>query len=138
MIKQFQNFYHKKDKGSKGAITVIVALSVLTVILTIGLSASYIVSGELSLSGDTSESARAYYAAETGLERAMYERFKGGVGNGEQPTAQTCGSGLWEVSGQIKYCLAIMQSDPSDYTTISSIKSVGEYGSVRRSVEISF
>lgn len=128
----------KKTAGSKGSISVIVALSVMAIILSIGLSASYTASTELSLSGDSSESAKAYYAAEAGLERAMYDRLRGGASkSGEIPSGTTCDVG-WDSFGLARYCLVVTPSLPATVSDITAIKAVGEYGSVRRSVEISF
>lgn len=132
-----QKFNNKKIIGSKGAISVIVALSVLTIILTIGLSASYVTSNELRISGDASDSTKAYYAAEAGMERAMYEFFKGNGGAGMDPTAARCGVS-WETSDDIKYCLTISPAGYAAIDEITAIQSIGEYDSVRRSVEISF
>ncbi|MDD5431321.1 MAG: pilus assembly PilX N-terminal domain-containing protein [Candidatus Pacebacteria bacterium] len=134
------NFNDKKIAGSKGSISVIVALSVMAIILSIGLSASYTASTELSLSGDSSESAKAYYAAEAGLEEAMYDRLRGGPGNsGIIPTGTRCDSG-WDSFGLARYCLVVtsIPDPPATIDDIMAIKSVGEYGSVRRSVQISF
>ncbi len=125
----------KKTEGSKGAISVIVALSVLAIILTIGLSASSVISGELALSGDASESAKAYFSAETGLEEAIYN-YRNSIVPG---AARWCSNGWVNIaSSDIKYCLVLDPVNPSTAGDISSIKSIGEYGSVRRSVEISF
>lgn len=124
MTKQFKKFSDKKTTSSKGAISVIVALSVLVIILIIGLGAASTISGELAISGDSSDSIKAYYAAETGLERAMYKKFI----DTTQTEAKECNSG-WEIVDEMKFCLSISPS---------TLQSIGEYGSVRRSVELSF
>ncbi len=140
MLKQLQNLNDKKTAGSKGAISVLVALSVLSIVLTISLSASFVTSNELLISNDASDSVKSYYAAEAGMEKAIYERFKGGAGNGIQPTAAVCNASFtaWETIDDLKYCLIITQSVPLDYTTINKIQAVGEYNLVRRSMELSF
>lgn len=129
------NLKNKKIAGSKGAISVIVALAVLAIILTIGLSASSSISGELALSGDSSDSTKAYYAAETGLEEAMYKVVR----DETIPLAAKCGGvPPWQSFPPAQYCLVLTPASPASYLLITAIKSIGEYGSVRRSVEIGF
>lgn len=138
MLKQF--FNKNKTAADKGSISIIVTLSVLAIIISIGLSASYTLSGELSISTDSNESAVAYYAAESGMERAMYERFVSEI----QPLQANRCPGTCDVSCGCSegwtdgYCLSVTVTgpDPCDIDSITAIKAIGKFGTVRRSIQI--
>lgn len=130
--------YKGAGVNSKGAASIFLVMSVLLVVLAIALGSSFIVSSEIRTSLDSNESVAAYYAAETGIEQAIYEKLKGGMGSGIYPTANKCSSGLWTPSGAAQYCLVITETTPGDYTTITKIQSIGDYKSTRRSIEITF
>ncbi len=140
MLKQNFNNENEKTAGSKGAISVIVALSALAIILTIGLSASYAATSELSISGDAGKSVKAFYAAETGIEQVMYS-----VAKRNEPVATlSCASGSCAGSGTGS-SVSIGDASYIIYATgclcdnsISKIQSVGEYLNISRSIEISF
>ncbi|MBU3965335.1 pilus assembly PilX N-terminal domain-containing protein [Patescibacteria group bacterium] len=124
----------KKAANPRGVISIAMVLSVLAIISAIALGSSFIVSGEVRISSSANESVAALYYAETGIEKAILD-----VKNGVEPTATRCNPPSytnWTVISNIKYCLIVtgLVSDGS----ISQIKSIGEFGSARRSVEITF
>ncbi len=130
----FSLFNRKKNKTSRGVISIAMVLSVLAIISAIALGSSFIVSGEVNISSDANESVVALYYAETGIEKGILD-----VKNGIEPTATRCNPPSytnWTVISNIKYCLMVtgLISDGS----ISKIQSIGQFGSTRRSIEISF
>ncbi len=137
MLKQILK--NNKTAADKGSISIIVTLSILAIIISIGLSAAYTISGELSLSTDANVSAVAYYTAESGMERAMYERFVDEI----EPLETSRCPGTCDVScaGCTEswtdgYCLSITETTACDFNSITAIKAIGEFGSVRRSIQI--
>lgn len=123
-----------KMDNSRGVISIAMVLSVLAIISAIALGSSFIVSGEVRISSNANESVAALYSAETGIEKGILD-----VKTGVEPTATRCNHPNytnWTVVGSIKYCLAVtgLVSDGS----ISKIQSIGQFGSTRRSIEITF
>lgn len=107
------------------------ALIVLSVVLAIALGSSSIITGGLMSSSNHADSMVAFYAAETGIERALFERKT------QEPAAQRCSVG-WTSFGLAQYCLNVTETTPGDYTTITNIQSIGEYNNTRRSINVSF
>jgi Tfp pilus assembly protein PilX len=125
------NFNRGKEKGSRGAVSLIMAMVVLSVVLAIALGSSFIISSGLMASSSHSDSVVAFYAAETGIEQALFDHKT------MEPSAQRCGAG-WTSFGVAQYCLNVTETTLGDYLTISKIQSIGEYKNARRSIEISF
>lgn len=115
--------------NSKGAASIFLVMSILSVVLVIALGSSLIAATQVKTSLSSSESAIAYYAAETGAEYALYEVIK----NSNEP-AVTCGVS-WVAAGSGRYCLK--KSGTID-TGDLKVQLIGEYKSTRRSIEISF
>src|SRR5450759_2106584 len=59
--------------NSKGAVSIFLVMSVLTVILAIALGSSFVASIEIKSSLDSGQSVTAYYEAESGIEEALYD-----------------------------------------------------------------
>lgn len=127
------NFIGKKS-NSRGTVSLVVTLVILSLILAIALGSSYIVTSGLKTSINYSDSIAAFYAAETGVEQALFDHKDGG-----NPSAARCGVGPgWTIYGNAQYCLVVTQTDITDPLTITKIQSIGEYRSTRRSIEINF
>lgn len=124
--------YGPAGVNSKGAASIFLVMTVLAAVLAIALGSSSMVATEIRSSLDSGQSVAAFYAAESGIEQAMYDRFKSEI----QPTGEVCGVDWTIVSDPAKYCLIITQGDISDYTSITNIQSVGDYKTTRRSIEI--
>lgn len=126
-------FYSNKNKknDSRGAVSLIIAMVVLSVVLAISLGSSFIISSGLLASSGQSDSIITYYAAETGIEQALFDRKT------QEPAAQRCGAG-WIFLGSAQYCLNVTETTPGNYLTITKIQSIGEYKNTRRSIEVSF
>lgn len=133
--------------NSKGAASVFIVMSILAAVLAVALGSASIITNERKMSMGSSESVVAYYAAETGIEKAIYNIVK----DKEEPIAVHCSivspavdcdcpasSSNWTVFGGAFYCLKITETTADDYTTITAIKSIGEYKTTRRSIEVSF
>jgi len=121
----------KKLLNSRGSISLIMALVVLSVVLAIALGSSFIVSSGLVSSLGHADSIIAYYAAETGVEQALFDHKT------QEPAAQRCSVG-WTSFGSAQYCLNVAENTPGNYATITNIQSIGEYRNVRRSIDVSF
>ena len=68
MIKD--HFFNKNS--SEGAASIVMVLLILSIVLAIALGSVYATSSELKLSGNVADSVVAFYAAESGVEEAMY------------------------------------------------------------------
>jgi len=141
-----------KNLNSKGAAPIFLVMSVLVVVLAIALGSSYVVSSELRTSLDSGESVAAYYAAETGVEQALYDRTKLGevprgnrcAGNCPNPACTDWGSDVCtenSLGPAVPYCIEIKLKaggDPCNPGDIISIRSTGENKITRRSIEATF
>lgn len=139
-----------KKNNSRGAVSLIMAMIVLSIILTIALGSSFIISSGLSASLGHGDSTVAFYAAETGVEQALFDRKT------QELTASRCPNSVvgvpctaaqisggccpqgWNTSGNATYCLVVSEGTACDYTTISNIQSIGEYKNTRRSINVTF
>jgi len=118
--------YTRKDKmnnslSQKGAVSIVLAILLLSILLVIGLGISTLMLQQIKLSGQSSQSVVAFYAADSGAERCLYEVRKG---SNNCPWA--------DVSLDIpltKYTV--------DYTPGTNlIESVGEYRTTVRKLEL--
>jgi uncharacterized protein (UPF0333 family) len=69
----------KKFISQKGAVSIILAILLLSVLLVIGLGISILMIQQIKMSGQAGRSVVAYYAAEAGAERCLYEVRKNGA-----------------------------------------------------------
>ena len=63
----------KKFISQKGAVSIILAVLLLSVLLVIGLGISILMIQQIKMSGQAGRSVVAYYAAEAGAEKCLYE-----------------------------------------------------------------
>jgi len=142
-----------QNLNSKGAASIFLVMAVLAAVLAIALGSSSVVSTEIRSNLDSGESTAAYYAAESGMEKAMYDKSQNIVPNGNRCAATDCpggstgvvcaGPGSWTCTSSaltpaLPYCIIVTPTNECDPNNITSIKSVGEYKSTRRSIEIAF
>ena len=121
-----------KNKGAALLLT----LLILTAILAIAFGVSTLIFGETKMSQEVPKSLRAYYIAEAGIERKLYEIR-------QQSNFADIGSAPNWCSGAGKVCL-----DPPNNTSCyavdvtigaaTSIKGYGCYKGTRRAVEVSY
>lgn len=104
----------------KGAVSVVLAVLLLSILLVIGLGVSALMLQQIQLSGQSGQSVVAFYAADAGAERCLYEARKG---------SNTCS---WtDVPLDIpstKYTVS--------YNGINLIESVGKYKTIVRKLEL--
>lgn len=131
-----QDFLNKNKFLQKG-VALYLALLVLTVLLAIGLIITTLLVGQLRIIRGLGDSVIAFYAADTGVEKALSELYGGSCGIG-----YSC-----EYNGRIGnsdayYSVKFFWREtdplncppPNDYFCI---KSTGIYQGVRRSIESS-
>lgn len=114
-----------KNNNQKG-VSLLITLLIMGALLSIVIMISRLNLGELQLTRNIPDSAIAYYAAEAGIEKALYdERISGGASN-----AADCSVSLDNGSS---YGLTITR----DASGIK-IESNGCYKDIRRAIEVSF
>jgi len=129
-----------KNKGAALLLT----LLILTAILSIAFGVSTLMLGETKLSQEVPRSLRAYYAAEAGIERKLYE-IRGTVPNyndiGVGPI--WCGAGgigRVPLGDETYYAVDVIPGGTGTCSSALSycIKSYGCYKGTRRAIEVSY
>lgn len=113
------------------------ALLILSAVLVIAFGVSALMLGELKLSQDVPKSLKAYYAAEAGVERILYDvRQLGSASDiGTYPYCSQGEPGVECLPADSEACYAVDYDDSGGLVTI---KSAGCYRGVRRAIEISY
>lgn len=121
----------QKQKGASLLLTLLILVSVLA----IALGVVALMMGELKMSQEVPKSLKAYYAAEAGIERALYDERRGGgaVDIGDPPDCDS-GSGAVCLSGS-EVCYSIDAKTTGSSTTITSY---GCYKGTRRAIDVSW
>ena len=111
----------------QGAISIFLSVLLLSVILLIALGVSSLMIAQLKMSGQVGYSVVAFYAAEAGAERCLYEVRKSGAGSCPFTDVQ-----LETVSpfDNVFYTVTYNGSD--------TIKSIGQYLGTSRKVELTW
>lgn len=125
MNRKFFIFSKKNESG----VSLIFTVFILTGILAISLGIANLMLKEIKMSSNIGYSVTAYYAADTGIEKTLYNARKGSgpCGNGE----------TLSIDPSCTFLVQIAQvGNPPDTPYI--IKSVGNYKGVRRGVEIQY
>lgn len=110
-----------KINNQKG-VSLLLTLLITAAILVIAFGVSRISIGEIKLTRDISKSVIAYYGADSGIERALYEERVGGGVSGVPDCSVLLGNGS-------SYGIQVQGS---------IIKSIGCYKDIRRAIEVSF
>lgn len=119
-----------KERGASLLLTILV----LTAIMSIALGISTLMLVEMKLSREVIKSLRAYYAAEAGIERSLYDDRKEGG-------ASDIGSSPSWCAGIGKVCLDGSDTCYAVDVTVGAttyIKSYGCYKGARRAIEVSY
>ena len=122
---------YKKQKGASILLTILI----MAALLTIAVGISRLSLGEIKLSQDISKTLIAYYAADAGIEAAIYyERASlEGLGNFEL-SAPEC---LDVPINKICYTYTIY-TDTSVTPNVRFIQSKGFYSGIQRAIELSY
>ena len=110
----------KKNISQQGAISILLAVLLLAELSIIGLGISLLAIQQLKLSGQVGQSVVAYYAAEAGAERCLYEARKG---TGSCPAIGSLDNGA---------------SYATTYNGTDTITSIGQFKSTNRKVELTW
>lgn len=120
MIKGNQN----KNISKKGAVTILLSVLLLSILLVIGLGISGLMLYQIKMSGQVGESVVAFYAADSGAERCLYDV--------RQLSASSCPySGVsLDFDSQATYT--------TNYNGTNQITSIGQFRGAGRKVELSW
>ncbi len=117
---------------NKKASSLLLSLLILTAILTIGFGISSLLLVELKMTRNVPESLRAYYAAESGIERALYEERKGsGASDIGNPPSCSDEDAVC-LDNQACYSVKFTSGDPD------VIKSYGCFRGIKRAIEVTY
>ncbi len=118
---------NKSGGGQKG-VALYLALLIMAILLSIGLALSVILMGQMRMIKGMGDSVIAFYAADTGIEKALYKLFKEG-------TCPPCS--FTGIIGEASYSVTGYSpgSDCPSPNQYYCIKSVGIYKGTRRSIE---
>ena len=120
----------------KRGVSILLTFLVLATIFVIALGISGLMLGETKMSREVPRSLRAYYAAESGVEKALYDARKG-AGANDIGLPPRCSSGTGAICLDVEYatCYSIdVTSTPPNL----DIKSYGCYKEVRRAIEVNY
>lgn len=114
------------DTNSQKGVSLYIAFLIMTILLSIGLSMSSLLLSEIKTMREMGKSVVAYYAAETGIERELYEdnevgtNYSGSIGNAS-------------------YSVSVVAQDTGGCPLSANycVKSVGHYKGVKRAIMIS-
>lgn len=108
----------------KGAVSIIFAILLLNMLLVIGLGISVLMLQQIRMSGQIGQTVVAFYAADAGAERCLYEVRKNLAGSCPF-IDQTL-----DFSAQARYT--------TDYNGTDTITSIGRFGKASRKIELSW
>jgi Tfp pilus assembly protein PilX len=124
---------HSKQFSQKGiALYMTVVISSLILILALNVAAIFYT--QTHISGGMEHSVSAFYAAETGVERTLYEVFQGTMAT-NCPSNQCIGTLLNGANYTTSYLLPGEPDCPSS-TINYCLKSVGQYKETRRGIRV--
>lgn len=124
--------YHRLQKECGASL--LLAILILIVILSIAFGVSALMLTEIKLSQELPKSLRAYYVAEAGIERSLYDARKG-AGAKDIGSPPDCSEGGAVCLDGSDTCYSI---DVSSIGGTTYIKSYGCYKGTRRAIEISY
>lgn len=101
------------------------------------MSGAYLIMTGIIAAGVQSQSTRAYYAAESGVEQILWEFRQSGADYGTDER----GTGVPIVEGSIRENVDYKiyhTFNPTDPMTLHNYTSIGSFNYIKRSVEVSF
>ena len=122
----------KSSQTQKG-ISIYLSLMIMTVLLAIALGVSTIlISQQKSIKG-MGNSVIAFYAADSGIEKMLYDAFRGVDIAANCPESNPCQATL--ENGATYSIIVLPNTDPKCSGSYYCIKSVGEYKETKRALE---
>ena len=112
-------------KNQRGATTVLIAFFVMSAILMIAFSAAGIMIYEIKMSQTVANSVPAFYAADAGAEKCLYEARRLDEGSG----------GCSSIGGTTSISLSNGATVTATRKTVNKIESSGNYSDTKRSIE---
>lgn len=132
----------KEDNKSRGS-SLFFAVLIMSILLAVGLGMSTLLLTQMRMIRGMGDSVVAFYAADTGIEKALFELYKTGIlppcsGLCSNPPTSPCVGNVGEAS----YCVEGYSAGepkclkpPNQYFCI---KSIGTYKGTRRAIEVSY
>ena len=112
------------EKGVSLYLTIVI----LSVLVTALLALITISVSQIKIIWTLGDSVVAYYAADTGIERVLYDLYQGGY----VPVPGECPYPAWQTLGEAKYKVCVSED------STSTIWSTGIYKNSQRKIEINF
>lgn len=119
-----------KIQKQRGAVSLLLTILILAGILIIALAVSKIMLSEIRISGLAADSIKAYQAADSGLEWALYQIKIGQIPN---LNGRLCPDSWTMVGEETDYCLEIVKVNQKGEP--ATIRTTGRAGKIRRIVE---
>jgi hypothetical protein len=110
--------------SQQGAISILLAVLLLSILLVIGLGISLLMLQQIKMSGQVGRSVVAFYAAEAGTERCLYEVRKNGAVSCPFTNVSL------DFDSNAKYTTSYNGSD--------TITSIGQFKDTSRKIEVSW
>ncbi|MBU4284974.1 hypothetical protein KKF60_00625 [Patescibacteria group bacterium] len=114
----------KKLKNNKKGASLLLALLIISAVLSIAFGISELSLGEIKISRDAPKSLIAYYAADAGIECQMFA---------DRLSKPNCSSACIDVNSKICYKITISGVSPK-----RTIKSSGIYQDIIRAIELTY
>jgi hypothetical protein len=125
-----KSIFHRKQVGS---ISLFLTILILAGVLIIAFGISSIILKQIKMSGQAGQSVKAYQAADSGIEWALYQISQGNsIADDHLCSNCTLGIDCPEVNGG-SYCLKIIQGTTENPEII---KAIGRVGQARRAAEV--
>ena len=118
--------------GEKKGISVLYAVFIMSILMAISFGISAILISQIKMLGEIGHSVVAFYAADSGIEKAMYALYSQGVSLPFSYSG-TVGGASYSVSGFGSGTLDC----PTPTNQYYCIKSIGEYQKTKRAIEAS-
>ncbi len=115
-------------KGQKGAVTIIIAMVVLSAILLIAMAISNLVFSSSEIEKMSYSSYKSFYASESGVEFYLYYLIRAA---GYSPAVGD--EFNFNLANGSSYKIKVVQTSPSVI-----FKSIGEYEGTKRAIEIDY
>lgn len=116
-------------KGQKGAVTIIIAMVVLSAILLIAIAISNLIFSSSEMERMSYSSYKSFYASEAGVEFYLYYLIRSGGGY-----TPTVGDEFnFTLANGSSYRILVVQTSPSVI-----FKSIGEHEGTKRAIEIDY
>ena len=135
-------------KMTERGISIYLALIIMIILLAIGLGITTIIVFQMKMIRGMGDSVVALYAADTGIERALYDGKNANSHYGPTPINGSsyevdvvcCQSGidpcLWGAGDCLVECPGLTTEDPDCNASYLCYKSVGTYRGIRRAIEV--